>query len=105
MAQFDVYHNPNPASRGRTPYLLDVQSDVMEVLPTRLVCPVRPTAELPLDPIDQIHVPAPVDGRDCIVFVSELTAVPATLVTSRVGSLSAQRGRLIAAIDLLVAGF
>ena len=26
MAQFDVYRNPNPASRGRIPYLLDVQS-------------------------------------------------------------------------------
>lgn len=37
MAQFDVYRNPNPATRGDLPYLLDVQSDLMAGLATRKV--------------------------------------------------------------------
>lgn len=29
MAQFDAYRNPSRASRARIPYLLDVQSDLV----------------------------------------------------------------------------
>ncbi|MGH8711698.1 MAG: CcdB family protein, partial [Burkholderiales bacterium] len=39
MAQFDVYRNANPATRARIPYLLDVQSDLLEPLTTRVVVP------------------------------------------------------------------
>ena len=30
MAQFDVYRNANTATRARIPYLLDVQSDLLD---------------------------------------------------------------------------
>jgi toxin CcdB len=39
MAQFDVCRNPNPASARRIPYLLDVQSDLLSGLATRVVVP------------------------------------------------------------------
>ena len=37
MAQFDVYRNTNPATRTRIPYLLDIQSDLLESISTRVV--------------------------------------------------------------------
>lgn len=39
MAQFDVYRNPNPATRARIPYLVDVQSELLDSLATRVVVP------------------------------------------------------------------
>ena len=39
MAQFDVYRNANPATRTRVPYLLDLQSDLLDPLGTRVVVP------------------------------------------------------------------
>ncbi len=39
MAQFDVYLNPQPAARQRFPYVVQVQSDFLDKLPTRLVMP------------------------------------------------------------------
>ena len=39
MAQFDVYRNPNPATRARIPYLVDVQSELLAPLATRVVVP------------------------------------------------------------------
>jgi len=39
MAHFDVYRNPNPATRARIPYLLDVPSDLLDPLVTRVVGP------------------------------------------------------------------
>ena len=42
MPQFAVYKNRNEATRGRFPLLLDVQSDLLEPLKTRIVVPLSP---------------------------------------------------------------
>jgi len=39
MSQFMVYRNSNPNSSKAYPYLLDVQSNLLESLDTRLVIP------------------------------------------------------------------
>ena len=39
MAQFDVYPNPNVAAQGTVPFVVDVQSGLIDALPTRLVMP------------------------------------------------------------------
>jgi hypothetical protein len=36
MAQFDVHRNPEPATRDRVPYVVDLQSDLLADLQTRL---------------------------------------------------------------------
>lgn len=105
MAQFDVYHNTNQATRRRTPYVLDVQAEVMSILPTRLVCPIRRLAEIPLEPVERIHIPVTIDNQECIVFVSELTAVAVSLLGARAQSLQSRRQEIIAAVDLLITGF
>ena len=35
MAQFDVYRNPNPKTSSEIPYLLDIQTDLLDNLATR----------------------------------------------------------------------
>jgi toxin CcdB len=39
MAQFDIYLNENQSTNGRTPYLLDIQNDILKSLNTRVVIP------------------------------------------------------------------
>ena len=39
MAQFDVYRNPNPKTSSEIPYLLDIQTDLLDNLATRVVAP------------------------------------------------------------------
>ena len=41
MARFDLYHNPNEDTAQSTPYVVDIQSDHVGVLPTRIVIPLR----------------------------------------------------------------
>lgn len=43
MARFDVYANPGEHART-TPYLLDVQSDLLDGLESRVVVPLRDLA-------------------------------------------------------------
>ncbi|MDO8318030.1 CcdB family protein [Rhodoferax sp.] len=37
--QFDVYANPSPRMRDVYPYVVDVQSDLLSALATRMVVP------------------------------------------------------------------
>ena len=46
MARFDVYENPNPATRAEVPYLLDVQADLLDNLATRVVVPLIKAAAM-----------------------------------------------------------
>jgi toxin CcdB len=50
--QFDVYPNPSPRMRAVYPYLVDVQSDLLSSLATRMVVPLAVTtlADSPLGP-------------------------------------------------------
>ena len=46
MARFDLYDNSDDEMRRLAPYLLDVQSTHVGILPTRIVTPLRPTLDL-----------------------------------------------------------
>ena len=105
MAQCDVHNNTNPSTRGRTPFLLDVQADVMEALPTRLVCPIRRREYVPNDPIERVHLPLTIDDVEYIAFFTELTAIPSSVLGGIVASLNRRRHEIVAAIDLLITGF
>jgi len=41
MAQFDVHRNLDARSRNTFPYLLDVQTGLLDVLSTRVVVPLH----------------------------------------------------------------
>jgi toxin CcdB len=46
MPQFAVHRNTNPATRSSVPFLLDVQSDLIEELGTRVVVPLYTVAAM-----------------------------------------------------------
>ncbi len=105
MAQFDLHGNTNPGTLGRTPFLLDVQSDATSVLPTRLVCPVRRGSLMSGEPIDRVHLTVTINMETFVVFVTELTAVPTAVLGPVVTSLKSHRQEIVSAIDLLITGF
>lgn len=41
--QFDVHENPSPRMRDAYPYVVDVQSDLLSSLATRMVVPLAVT--------------------------------------------------------------
>lgn len=46
MAQFAVYRNASSTNKAAVPYLLNVQSDLLEDLETRIVIPLYPASVL-----------------------------------------------------------
>lgn len=104
MAQFDVYRNPNPATRGRVPYLLDVQSGMLEPLATRAVVPLCRPQVLRGKTAERLNPVFEVEGRKVFMLTPELAGVPSKAVGARVGSLAFERAAIIAALDMLFTG-
>ena len=102
MAQFDVYHNTNLATREQIPYLLDVQTDLIEVVQTRVVVPLEicgsftPAARL--SPVFQI------EGITVAMSTPELAGVHLRSLGGFVCSLSGKRQEIMGALDLLFSG-
>lgn len=103
MPQWDVYPNPVIASRDRIPYLVVVQSDLLDVLPTRLVAPLSRSA------IEQGWPPrmAPtfeVVGESLRLKAHETGVVPTRALRQAVASLRSDSHRIIDALDAVISG-
>lgn len=101
MAQFDVHRNPRA---GVFPLLLDIQSDLLGRLATRVVVPMATAKQLGAKPISHLNPTARVRGVEYILVFQELAAIPVTALDEPVASLAARRAELVAAIDLLFTG-
>ncbi len=103
MAQFDVYRNPDGSTRERFPFLLDVQSDLLRSLATRVVVPLG-ASDAKRPPVVGLMPVFEIDGRPVVMRTSEITGVARKAVGERVASLAGQRHEIVAALDVLVSG-
>lgn len=104
MPQFTVHRNPNPATRGAVPLLLDVQSDLLEELDTRVVVPLHRSSSLKGGVIKTLMPDVEVDGSTYTAVTPQLAGIPKKSLGAKVASLSARRYDIVAALDLLVTG-
>ena len=105
MAQFDVYRNASPATRARIPFLLDVQSDLLDPLVTRVVVPLCKPEVLKDKLAERLNPVFEVAGRRVAMLTPELAGVSRKMLGERIGNLAGERRSIIAALDLLITGF
>lgn len=105
MAQFTVYRNRNPRSKADVPYLLDVQSDLLSQLGTRVVIPLFEKKSLGIKPLTKLAPEFEVDGKKCVLLTPQLAGIPIKELGEPVGDLARHRSDIIAALDLLMTGF
>ena len=103
MAQFDVYRNPNPNGRAAAPYVVALQSDLLEQLPSRWVAPLKLSKSI-TSRLDGLMPEVEIEGKKFTIFMYESGAVPAQALGSRISTLEDRRFELIRAIDILVSG-
>jgi toxin CcdB len=105
MAQFSVYRNRNPASKGRFPLLLDVQSDLLEPLATRVVVPLSAASSSRARSMDSLTPTVRFDGRDYLMVTPQLAGIASRELGPIVGNLSESRHAIVAALDFLISGY
>ena len=104
MARFSVYENTGEHAKT-TPFLLDVQTDLLSGLDTRVVIPLRKASlykvKLPQDlmPIFSIK------GSDFALETPKMAAVPSKILKKEIGNLKSQQHLVMTAIDRLFHGF
>ncbi|MGZ8159121.1 MAG: CcdB family protein [Methylobacter sp.] len=105
MPRFDVYRN-NGEHAEVTPYLLDVQSDLLQGLETRIVVPLRRRDRFPVTSLPTNLTPTfEVDGVECLLETPKLASVPLRLLKTPVASLASKQFEITAALDFLFHGF
>lgn len=102
MAQFSVYRNPR-ASRIEVPYLLDVQSDLLD-LGTRLVIPLV-AAEKFRGRLSRLHPAVVVEGHTVIASTADMASVSEQDLREPVTRLTPSRHEILDAIDFLLTGY
>ena len=88
MARFDVCPNIGPHAHT-TPFLLDVQSDLLHGLRSRLVVPLRRAERFADVKIpDRLMPLLDVNGAACLMEIPKLAAVPQRLLKQAAASLA-----------------
>ncbi len=103
MAQFDVYRNPNPNGRTAAPYVVSLQSDLLDQLPSRWVAPLKPSKNIS-QRVEGLMPEVELDGKKFTIFMYESGAVPVQSLGNKIASLDGHRYELIRAVDILVSG-
>jgi toxin CcdB len=103
MPQFTVHRNPSPESASWAPYLLTLQSDLLEDLATVVVAPLV-LAERFGKPATGLNPAFQVEGKDVVLSVAELAGISWAHLGEAVQSLAEDRESIIAALDLLFTG-
>jgi toxin CcdB len=105
MAQFDVYPNPNPASRARIPYLVALPSDLLGTFDATVVAPLRLKTDRDVVPVLRLNPMLQIDGETYFLRPQELAAIATRNLKNPVANLSPQREEILAALDFLFTGF
>ncbi|MGO4523430.1 CcdB family protein [Microvirga sp. 2MCAF35] len=99
MGQFDVYAGIGPANR----LVVDLQSDLLAPIATRIVAPLFPRSEAPV--LTELTPLVRLDGRDLVVMIPLMASIPLRELQHPIGSLAADQDAIKRALDVLFLGF
>lgn len=99
MARFDFYANP-----GGKGFLLDVQSNLMSGLNTRVVVPLMPRRAAP-KPAGRLNPVFQIDGKAFVMVTQFLAAIPMSALKEKGGSLAHRDIEIGDALDMIFVGF
>lgn len=103
MAQYDVYANPSASAANGIPFVVVIQSDLLDSLATRLSVPLAvpgvavkaPTALCPV---------ITVKGQRLHALAHYSAPLPAKLLKRAVANVAAQADALVLALDAVLSG-
>lgn len=99
MVKYDVF--PNPSGDG---VLLNVQSDLLGDLNTRVVVPLLPEATAP-KPARRLNPVFEINGARFVMVTQFMAAVPVSVLKTPVANLESDFGAITTAVDMLMQGF
>ena len=102
--RFDVFPNPSPRSARSIPYVVVLQSDLLDEMPSQVVAPLIRVSALANRPATRLNPRFEIEGTAVCLLTQQIGAVAASSLTRRVGSLEEHRELVVAALDFLFGG-
>lgn len=103
MAQYDVYANPSSSAADGIPYVVAIQSDLLDALATRLTMPLAV-----LDAANRVPVALcpviTVKGKRLHALAHYAAPLPAKVLRRSVDNVAAQASALVSAMDAVLSG-
>ena len=103
MAQYDVYPNPSRSASEGIPYVVVIQSDLLDALATRLTMPLAISDTAINTPISLCPVVV-VKGQRLNALAYFAAPLPAKLLKKPVANVASQGSALISAMDAVLSG-
>ncbi len=104
MAQFDVHRNPNSATAKGIPYLLNVQSDLLVGLATRVVVPLARPNVIGNKSAHYLNPLFEIEGKTLVMLTPEMAGIPVKHLGAVVGNLMDRRADIVRALDIVLSG-
>jgi toxin CcdB len=105
MAQFTIYANTSAQTKQLYPYLLELQSNLLNDLATSVVAPLAPVSKYSQTAITRLTPVITVAGEDYLMQTMQLSAIARKQLGKAIGDASANSHEVIAAVDFLISGF
>ena len=105
MPQFTVYENADEETKDAIPCLLDVQSEILEGLKTRVVVPMCPSSAVGNKPMSDLSPSFEIMGVMHVLLTPQLSGISLSQLGPPICDLSEFRFQIINALDFLLTGF
>lgn len=102
--QFDVYENPSPRMRYVYPYVIDIQSNLLSALATRMVVPLAVTGLAAKDLPNGLCPIITVKGKALMLVPFEAAPLDKRLLKTEITSVLERAHAIVAAIDCVMSG-
>lgn len=103
MKQYDVYINTDSDTNKGYPYFVDVQTELLESLNSRVVIPLagaKPDRSLPNNICPRVEI----SGEQYYLLTHQITTVSKSFLKEKEGSLLLNRIDIVNSLDFLVSG-
>lgn len=104
MRQFDVYTNPSKTTRKAYPFIVDIQSDIISDLATRIVVPLGRKSDFKGEQLKRLTPIIEYEGEELLLLVPQVASIPTKVLKNPIGSLSHLRDDIVAALDFVITG-
>ena len=103
MAQYDVYPNPSRSATEGMPYVVVIQSNLLDALATRLTMPLAVSDPSMTTPTSLCPV-VMVKGKRFNALAHFAAPLPAKMLRRPVANVAAQSSALVLAMDAVLSG-
>ncbi|WP_371931892.1 CcdB family protein [Halomonas sp. MMSF_3323] len=104
IPQFDVDANPIASTKRMYPYLLDIQSDTLSALATRIVVPLGRASFLEGEKLTRLTPTATLDSEEMLILIPQIASFPASVFKTPIGTLEHTRDEMVAALNFAIFG-